>query len=220
MHPDEISSAYEQHASAVDAEFRRVYEKFAGRMQCRRGCSMCCSQMFSISRIEATYISRAIRAMSERERERLRASARQYVADARHLVGKDEEIDEEEAITPRPGLRLPCPALAGDVCSIYEARPIICRKWGIPIFNPAKPAELQACELNFRPGEEVEVEGLIEPQVALLEEWVELKGLAKRSLGHPQTRSTVAEAILTDCDEGPPRLGEGEDRIANSHSAE
>jgi hypothetical protein len=113
---------------------------------------------------------------------------------------------------------LACPALVGDACSIYEARPIICRKWGIPIFNPAKPAELQACELNFKPGEEVEIEGLIEPQVALLEEWVELKGLAKRSLGLPQTRSTVAEAILDDFDEPPARPRPGS--IGNSRSGD
>jgi len=162
---------------------------------------MCCSQMFSISRIEAVYISRAMKAMPEAERDRLRTAARGYVSAARELLGGDEDADEGEAITPRPGPRLACPALAGDACSIYQARPIICRKWGIPIFNPAKPSELQACELNFRPGEEVEVEGLIEPQVALLEEWVELKGLAKRSLGYRSTRSTVAEAILDDFDQ-------------------
>ena len=173
-------------------------------MQCARGCSMCCSQMFSISRIEAGYISRAIKAMPVAERDRLQASARQYVADARKLIGKDQDPKEEYAISPRPGLRLPCPALVGDACSIYEARPIICRKWGIPIFNPAKPEELQACELNFKPGEEVDVDGLLEPQVALLEEWVELKGFAKRSDGQPQARSTVAEAMLGDFDADSP----------------
>ena len=203
MTPDDISSAYERHVSAVDAEFRRVYRKFADRMQCGRGCSMCCSQMFSISSIEAGYITKAIKAMPAAQQDSLRASARQYVVDARKLIGKDEDPNEEDAITPRPGLRLPCPALVGDACSIYEARPIICRKWGIPIFNPAKPEELQACELNFKPGEEVDVEGLLEPQVALLEEWVELKALAGRSEGPPQTRSTVAEAVLGDFDEDP-----------------
>jgi len=199
MQSEDISSAYERHVSAVDAEFRRVYQRFADRMQCRRGCSMCCSQMFSISSVEAGYISRAIRAMPNAQRDRLRASASQYVTDARKLIGKD--VNEEDAISPRPGLRLACPALVGDACSIYEARPIICRKWGIPIFNPAKPAELQACELNFKPGEEVDIEGLIEPQVALLEEWVELKGLASRSSGKAQARSTVAEAILHEFDD-------------------
>ena len=198
MSSDRIFSAYEEHISLVDAEFQRVYQTFAQRMQCRRGCSMCCSQMFSISFVEAAYISNAVRAKPEAERERLRAAARQYVIDAKTLIGDTDEPEDGEAITPRPGLRLACPALVGDACSIYEARPIICRKWGIPIFNPAQPSNLQACELNFKPGEEVDIEGLIEPQVALLEDWVELKGLARRQLPHTRTKTTVAEAILGD----------------------
>jgi Fe-S-cluster containining protein len=180
----------------VDAEFQRVYQTFAERMQCRRGCSMCCSQMFSISFVEAAYIAKAVRERPEAERERLRAAARDYVIEAKKLLGDGDDQEIDEAITPRPGLRLACPALNGDACSIYEARPIICRKWGIPIFNPAQPANLQACELNFKPGEEVDIEGLIEPQVALLEEWVELKDLARHRLSYSRTTATVAEAIL------------------------
>jgi Fe-S-cluster containining protein len=195
MSSDQVFHAYEEHVSAVDAEFKRVYHMFGDRMQCRRGCSMCCSQMFSISFVEAAYISNAVSQKSDAERKRLRAAARQYISDARTLLG-DSDRENTEAITPRPGMRLACPALNGDACSIYEARPIICRKWGIPIFNPAQPSNLQACELNFKPGEEVEVEGLIEPQVALLEEWVELKGLARTRLRHSRPTSTVAEAIM------------------------
>jgi Fe-S-cluster containining protein len=201
MEAEELFQSYERHVAAVDAEFRRVFARFAERMQCRRGCSQCCSQMFSISLLEAAYISRAVKAMPESERARLREAARSYVARAKELTGHGQESEAEETITPRPGLRLPCPALRGDACSIYHARPIICRKWGIPIFNPKRPLELQACELNFRPGEEVDVEGLIEPQVTLLEEWVELKDKAKRALNYPGRTATVAEAILLDFEE-------------------
>jgi Fe-S-cluster containining protein len=198
METDEIFQSYERHLADVEAEFRRVSARFASRMQCRRGCSMCCSQMFSISMIEAAYISRAIKSLPDDERERLREKARGYVAQAKSMTGDGGGAGEEEAVTPRPGHRLPCPALEGDACSIYSARPIICRKWGIPIFNPRKPAELQACELNFKPGEEIEIDGLIEPQVALLEDWVELKGRTRRALNHAEVRTTVAEAILVD----------------------
>jgi uncharacterized protein len=197
---EQALQSYERHARAVEDEFRRVAEIFSDRMQCRRGCSMCCSQMFSISLIEAAYISRAVKAMDEQERERLRRAARSYLEQAKKITGAGED-GGEETITPRPGLRLACPALAGDACSIYSARPLICRKWGIPLFNPGRPTELQACELNFRPGEEVDVEGLLEPQVALLEEWVEIKSRARRSLSHPKITATVAEAILYDYEE-------------------
>ncbi len=200
LNAEDTFKQYEQHLRAVDAEFRRVYQLFADRMQCRRGCSMCCSQMFSISLIEAAYISRAVKKLPEAERERLQAAARSYIAQAKKLTGADES-DGEESITPRPGLRLPCPSLRGDACTIYNARPIICRKWGIPLFNPKRPTELQACELNFRAGEEVDVDGLLEPQVALLEDWVELKGRARRSLNYPKRTATIAEAIAFDYEE-------------------
>lgn len=195
---NQIFDEYERHLAAVDREFRRVSGKFAERMHCGRGCSMCCSQMFSISAIEAAYISRAVKEMPEDERRRLRDAAAEYVDKARQLTGA---VDDDEGFVPRPGVRLPCPALKDDACSIYKVRPIICHKWGIPIFNPSKPMELQACELNFQPGEEVETEGLLEPQVELLEDWVELKQRTKDSFPDTEVRTTIAEAILNDCEE-------------------
>jgi len=199
MAVEETFRDYERHVAAVDREFDRVFRLFADRMHCGRGCSMCCSQMFSISLVEAAYISRAVKSMPAEQRQRLQSAARAYVDRARELVGAGNEDPEgEEAVTPRPGLRLPCPALENDACSIYGARPIICRKWGIPVFNPGKPAELQACELNFAPGEEVEIDGLLEPQVELLGEWVQLKGRARERFQHPKMTATVAEAILND----------------------
>lgn len=194
----EVFEEYEHHAAEVDTEFRRAFQIYADRMQCKRGCSMCCSQMFSISLIEAAYISRSVKAMPEIERDRLRSAARDYLNAAGRMTASAEQDDGEATITPRPGLRLPCPALKDDACTIYKARPLICRKWGVPLFNPKKPTELQACELNFRAGEEIDTTGILEPQVELLEKWVELKDRARRTLHHPKRRATVAEAILND----------------------
>jgi Fe-S-cluster containining protein len=194
-----VFNDYESHLASVDREFRRVYDRFVERMQCHRGCSMCCSQMFSISVIEAAYISRAVKAMPEDDRRSLRRAAADYVSRAKRLTHEDDS--DEETFTPRPGLRLACPALKDDACSIYAARPIICRKWGIPIFNPKKPMELQACELNFQAGEEIEIDGLLEPQVELLNEWVQLKGRARENFDKAGVRTTIAEAILNDFEE-------------------
>ncbi len=195
MTEDEVFQAFEKHLADVDTEFRRVSERFSDRMQCRKGCSMCCSQMFSISLVEAAFIARAVKALPDDERQRLQAAAREYLA--RGTQRQDVAGDGQETVLPRPGLRLTCPALKDDSCSIYSARPIICHKWGIPIFNPVKPLELQACELNFRPGEAIDVDGLLEPQVALLEDWVELKN----RVNSPGKTATVAEALLFDYEE-------------------
>ena len=192
---------YTKHVEAVDSEFQREAGIFRERMHCGRGCSMCCSQMFSISTIEAAYISKAVKAMPQAKRERLRRAAVEYLARARAMTAPDPSGGEEPSVTPRPGLRLRCPALQNDACSIYDARPIICRKWGIPLFNPKKPLEIQACELNFGPGEEIDVDVIVEPQARLLEEWVQLKDRARQHLNHPISTATVAEALVRDYEE-------------------
>ena len=60
---DSIYRTYEELLSDVDREFNRVRDIFIDRMQCRMGCSSCCSQLFPISAIEAAYISKAVKAL-------------------------------------------------------------------------------------------------------------------------------------------------------------
>jgi uncharacterized protein len=188
---------YDAHAAAWDAEFRRVHDRFAAQMQCRRGCSMCCSQMFSISSLEAAVIAQAVAALPDAAREHLRARARRYLDEATR-AGIVDTGGAEPSVSPRPGVRLPCPALEDDACTLYGARPIICRKWGIPVFDPSKPDRLHACELNFQAGEAIDARELVERQAALLESWVALKDAVHGSLGLPARTFTVAEAILAE----------------------
>lgn len=189
-----IFQLYERHAAEWDAEFGRVREEYASRMQCHRGCSMCCSQMFSISALEAAAIAERVAELPESVRERLRRRAAAYVEQAAAL-GLTSGGEPHESVTPRTGVRLPCPALEDDACSIYSARPLICRKWGIPVFDPSKPDRLHACELNFQAGEMVDARELVRRQAALLEGWVALKEEASALLGEGR-RTTIAEAIL------------------------
>ena len=44
-----IYGHYEDLLADVEGEFNRVRGIFIGRMQCGKGCSSCCSQIFSIS---------------------------------------------------------------------------------------------------------------------------------------------------------------------------
>jgi Fe-S-cluster containining protein len=190
---------FEAHAFEWDAEFRRVRDEFPGRMQCQRGCSMCCSQMFSISALEAAAIAEAVAAKPAADRERLRSGARAYLEGAARL-GVVQEAGGEPSVSPRVGLRLPCPALRDDACSIYEVRPIICRKWGIPVFDPSKPDRLHACVLNFCEGESIPAGDLVDRQAALLERWVVLKNAARG--GRVPRTWTIAEAILAEPEPG------------------
>jgi Fe-S-cluster containining protein len=193
--PVRFLRAYETQAAGWDAEFARVATRFADRLQCRRGCSMCCSQMFPISLLEAAVIRRAVLQLPPDRRERLETAARTYLEEARRR-GLMPDPDQD-AVLPRTGERLPCPALEGDACTLYDARPLICRKWGIPVFDPAKPDRLHACELNFRNGESIETAGLLEPQRALLDDWAAIKADLRATLPGWRT-TTIAEAIVTD----------------------
>ena len=196
---------YEELLADVEQEFGRVRDIFIEKMQCRKGCSMCCSQLFPISAIEAAYISSAVRQLDPETREEMRQKARAYLAE---LTGA--EVDETAGVEAHSQVvgaaleklagrhHIPCPALKDDACTIYSHRPVMARKWGIPLWNPKKPNELQACELNFKPGEVIEGEGLVEPQVELEYRWLALKNGVHRELDLPDITATVASATLFD----------------------
>jgi len=63
---------------------------------------------------------------------------------------------------------IPCPALGNDgECTIYEARPIICRRFGIPIYDYKNPGNIYACHLNFKDGEEIVDDKLVPNQTKI-----------------------------------------------------
>ena len=147
---------YRQIVSLVDAEFDRNAALYSDTMQCGRGCSSCCSQMFRITLLDAASISRSMEAMDPEKREMLRSRARAYMKDRSELLSERARREHDEAEVPTTGLRLMCPALKDGACALYGSRPVVCRKWGIPLFDPDHPDTLQACELNFPPGTAIE----------------------------------------------------------------
>ncbi len=200
-----IYQAYEELLSDVEGEFNRVRDIFIDRMQCRKGCSSCCSQLFPISAVEAAYISKAVKALDPQEKQEMRRRASAYLIE---LLG--EEVTDTESIEAHSQQikvsleekvgrdHIPCPALKDDACAIYSHRPVIARKFGIPLWNPKKPSELQACELNFKPGEVIEMDGLVEPQIDLEYRWLAFRIKLQQDLDLPDVVATVASAVLFD----------------------
>jgi len=167
--------------AAVDTEFARNRRLHGDRIHCRAGCSDCCSQSFHITEIEADFIAEGIARLEPETREALRARAREYV----------------EARGREPGLRLPCPALKDGVCGIYEHRPLMCHKFGMPLYNPDKPDRIFACELNFQDGEEIDDPQLIQIQTVIHQAWKELQSDYTAGGGYRDPKPlTVAHAIL------------------------
>jgi len=84
----------------------------------------------------------------------------------------------------------PCPALGKDgECTIYEARPVICRRFGMPIYDYKNPDKIYACDLNFKDGDEITDTLSIPNQTDIGKKW----DAVKAEFGEGST--TIAEAI-------------------------
>jgi Fe-S-cluster containining protein len=96
-----------------------VFELTQYTPACRRGCAYCCHIL-----VEATVPE--ILAIAEYIRERF--TPEQCVRLERAI---DEYIRATEGMTneERMSVSIPCPLLEAGSCSIYEARPIVCRNW-------------------------------------------------------------------------------------------
>lgn len=153
-----------QVCAKANAEFDRGAAVHGERIHCAPGCSSCCSQIFQITEVEAARISAWVATLPDKEKAALQAKARANLAERTKLFDGPEQWG---STAPR-GKGTPCPALndAG-ACGMYEARPVMCRKFGVPIFNPDKPDRVLACELNFADGEAIEDPGLVENQTSL-----------------------------------------------------
>lgn len=185
-------------AGEWDKEFARHKLKYGERIQCRKGCSACCSQMFHITEPEAAYVSRAVKSMPQERRKRMRERASRYLRDRAELLAS-RNVPDAWGSLPEPGLRLQCPALEAGVCAIYANRPLICHKYGIPLYNPRKPERLFACELNFKPGEEIDDRDLVQIQTGIDQRWRGLQSRYNEQGGRRDDRPlTVARAILED----------------------
>lgn len=193
-----VYTAYLQITEHWRQEFARSRKLHGEAIHCRKGCSECCSQMFQITEIEAAYISAGVKALPEQRRIEMQSRARAYNAAREKLLGRAGAPDAWGSLPP-PGLRLPCPALVDGACSIYEHRPMICRKYGIPLYNPRKPDHIFACELNFKPGEEIHDGNLIQIHTWLHDEWAAVQSGYNERGGRRDPRPlTVARAILED----------------------
>ena len=110
------------------------------RISCAKGCAACCRMLVPVSAPEAFALKQAVDALPEDRRqailervadshERLRAAGLldrlMALADSDHRLTDDdmEPINQDYYV-----LRMPCPFLENEMCSIYEHRPSACRE--------------------------------------------------------------------------------------------
>jgi Fe-S-cluster containining protein len=170
----------------IQKEFDRNLGMYGAKIKCGRGCSECCSQIFSITTLDAYIIQEHIRSLPSERQSQLEQKAKEYT--------------RKKSLSTGSNLKIPCPSLGAEgECTIYEARPVICRRFGMPIYDYKNPSNIHACHLNFKDGEEIVDADLIPNQTAIGVKWDELKELFnnQNSDVKTQVKTTIAGAILS-----------------------
>jgi len=108
--------------------FDKIQKKHSSVMECKAGCSKCCMTDISVFEIEADRIIDYVNSLEETAKTALQA--------------KWKEPVEKGA----------CTFLYEGQCSIYEARPLICRTQGLPLYVATENV-LDYCPLNFKEGD-------------------------------------------------------------------
>lgn len=143
----------------LDLRFRSIRRKYAGQMQCGRGCARCCHGLFDISTADATRVAGGYMRLPEPAKTEVkqRAAAIQERLRAAGLISPPYLLDRftEEQIDELVELAgdVRCPFLDGrDACLIYENRPVQCLLEGIPMVDVQDGLFGDWCELNFSNG--------------------------------------------------------------------
>jgi Fe-S-cluster containining protein len=136
-----VSNSYRQLIEQVDELTAKLSVHYASHLVCRAGCSGCCHHHLSVFAVEAEAVREAIVALPNQIRGVIEQQAR-------------EVIKREAACEP-----VACPLLVENRCSIYEARPLICRTQGLPLLLEAEDGaqEVDFCPLNFTTPEAIDV---------------------------------------------------------------
>jgi Fe-S-cluster containining protein len=128
--------------AAADLAIRGA-ESVGRPVSCRAGCAACCRQMVLISETEARQLHDLVEALPEPRRSEIRA---RFAAALQRLEQADLRgaLDAPESYQPGMSelglayfrLRIDCPFLEDERCTIYEDRPLACREY--LVLSPAE----------------------------------------------------------------------------------
>lgn len=114
---------------------QKVEAHYPQGMHCKNGCSKCCYVDLSVFNIEAEFIRDWFSSLSLEVKSIIKEKWNKPLAVQENFFGQMVES---------------CPFLVNESCSIYEARPLICRTQGLPLkFTLEEQEDVDACPLNF-----------------------------------------------------------------------
>jgi Fe-S-cluster containining protein len=118
---------------------------------CKKGCAACCRMMVPIAAPEALALTEFIRLLPGEQQERIaqRLATSKSILLAHGLwhrlveIGESSQPPDDDALEPINqqyyALRMPCPFLEDEICSIYEQRPAACRE--LLVTSPAEQCQ-------------------------------------------------------------------------------
>lgn len=138
------------------AQLQGIYRTFQDRQSafvaddrnphlCRAGCSHCCRSgaVFSVTLVEAVQWSLAIEALPGGARRHVQELARELfrrqhnefgqVEGAPDVPGRRDDVLFSKRLSKLNAAHPACPLLIDDLCSVYHARPMLCRAYGFPV---------------------------------------------------------------------------------------
>lgn len=130
------NKAYQALLEKIQDLGQRQDDAFGDQIRCGAGCFACCHPPDSLFQVEAETLEQAVRELPTEMKARIQERLTEYKADPSLL----------------------CPLLEDGKCTVYHARPSICRTQGYALFfkdttpsqddAPSK-GDLSWCELNF-----------------------------------------------------------------------
>lgn len=159
------------------------------QLSCRKGCAACCRMLVPLSAPEAFSLREYVRLLSTERQQRIstRLAQTKSLLLAHGLwhrlleMGETTQPPDDEALEPINrdyyALRIPCPFLEDEVCSIYEERPAACRE--LLVTSPAEWCQ----DMVKNPVEPIPVPVRIGPALGLL--WGELTKTPARLIPLP-----------------------------------
>ena len=105
------------------------------RISCQKGCGACCRQMVPVTPVEARHLTAVVEAMPPERQAVVRArfkAARETLNAAQ--LGDPGHPEEDKPAYRAYGvgyfhMRVPCPFLEEESCSIHADRPLVCREY-------------------------------------------------------------------------------------------
>lgn len=175
-------------AQAQQLEVESVQQNDA-TISCRQGCAACCRMLVPMSVPEAFTLREHVRRLPAANQERIQSRMAQTSAalEAAGLLAKLDAVADtdtpisDEALEPLNqayyALRLPCPFLEAEQCSIYDQRPAACRE--LLVTSPAEWCN----DMEHNPVQAVPVSIRLSTALGLL--WSAIKGDAPRLIPLP-----------------------------------